>query len=387
MKISLATNFDDTLIDRIKDYPIYEVYGKLNYDLIGGGRATNYLKEIDTKSFERHVKKVRKANINFNYLLNSACIENLNQSKEWVDNVIEFLNYLKDVGVNNLTVCNPYLLELIKKHFNNDFVIRISSFACVDTYQKAKYWEDLGADIICVDFCKVNRNFDMLKYMVDNLKCKIELLCTNSCLKDCPMIHTHVNDLAHASNIKSNNIYSYEDWGLNFCQSYQLNHLEEYIKSPWIRPEDIKHYEDIGIEHFKITERVFSTDALVKRVIAYSNRKYKGNLLDLIQGSGLDEAKDIKILKKDTFNNRKEVLDEIKRVRGIGVLREFPRHINIDNKKINKNFIKYFINNKCTGKCEKCNYCKKISDVSIEKNDEVINYLNELYVKFNEMKY
>ena len=29
MKISLATNFDDNLIDKIKKYPVYELYGKL----------------------------------------------------------------------------------------------------------------------------------------------------------------------------------------------------------------------------------------------------------------------------------------------------------------------------------------------------------------------
>ena len=34
MKISLATNFDDTLIDKIKDYPIYEIYGKMKEDIL-----------------------------------------------------------------------------------------------------------------------------------------------------------------------------------------------------------------------------------------------------------------------------------------------------------------------------------------------------------------
>lgn len=386
MKISLATNFDNNLIDKIKKYPIYEVYGKLNIDLIGGGRPTNYLKELDKTSFEEHVKIVRDNGINFNYLLNSVCLENLNQDNKWVYNILEFLNYLKSVGVNHLTICNPYLLELVKKYFKDDFVVRISSFACIDTFNKAKYWEDLGADILCLDFCKVNRDFKMLKYMKDNLNCKLELLCTNSCLKDCPMIHTHVNDLAHASKYNSD-VKSYEDWGLNFCQRYQLNNLEEYIKSPWIRPEDIKYYEEIGIEHFKITERDFSTLALVKRVEAYVNRKYDGNLLDLIQGSGLVQVEDIKIDKRNMFNSRKEVIDEIKRVRGIGVKREMPRHIFIDNSKISERFIEFFKNNKCSGMCNSCGYCKKISEKVIYKNEEVISYLNYLYDLFNEMKY
>ena len=176
MKISLATNFDDELIEKVKEYPIYEVYGKLNEDIIGGGRPSNYLKNLDAKKFENHVKKVRSHGFNFNYLLNSACLANYNQEEIWVKNVIEFLSYLKSINVNALTITNPYLVDLVKRNFGNDFIIRVSSFACIDNYEKAKFWDQLGVDIICVDFCKVNRNFKMLKYMVDNLNCKIELL-------------------------------------------------------------------------------------------------------------------------------------------------------------------------------------------------------------------
>ena len=82
---------------------------------------------------------------------------------------------LKSVNVNALTITNPYLVDLVRRHFGNDFIIRVSSFACVDNYEKAKFWDKLGVDIICVDFCKVNRNFKMLKYMVNNLNCKIIL--------------------------------------------------------------------------------------------------------------------------------------------------------------------------------------------------------------------
>lgn len=386
MKISLATNFDDELIEKIKEYPIYELYGKLNIDIVGGGRPTNYLKELDIKKFESHVEKVRSCGFNFNYLLNSACIANYNQDEEWIKNLINFLSYLKSIKVNALTISNPFLVDLVKQNFGNDFIIRVGSFACVDNYEKAKFWDQMGVNIICVDFCKVNRNFKMLKYMVNNLNCKIELLCTNSCLKDCPMIHTHVNDIAHASNSKFDG-YKYEDWGLNFCQEYQLNNLHEYIKSPWIRPEDIEYYEKIGIEHFKITERDFSTDELVKRVKAYCEKKYSGNLLDLIQGSGASAIKNTTLEKKNKFNNRYDVLKEIQRIRGIGCLREADRHIYIDNEKIPYNFIEFFFNDKCTGMCDKCNYCKKISDKAIIPNEKICSYLKKLYKEFNERKF
>lgn len=384
MKISLATNFDDNLIDEVKNYPIYEIYGKLKNDFIGGGRPDNTLINVQKQRFEEHVRKVRDAGIKFNYLLNGSCLSNNEQDKNWQNNFKKFLNYLKSVGVNALTVTNPYILQFVKKYFKNDFTVRISTFACIDSYEKAKYWEEMGADYICVDFVKINRDFKTLKYMVDNLKhAKIEILVTNSCLKNCPMIHTHTNALSHASMV-NNNKNNYEDWSLFYCQKKELENLEEYIKSPWVRPEDIKYYEDIGIEHFKITERDFPTSELLKRVKAYTKRKYDGNLLDLIQGHGALVDKNIQFEKKEV-NTREEIYDEIRRVRGLGRVRECDRHIYIDNGKL-ENFIKFFVENKCTNQCDKCNYCKTIAKRVIEKNNDVYEYLSELYKKFDEVK-
>ena len=384
MKISLATNFDDKLIDEIKDYPVYEIYGKLKNDFIGGGRPDNDLMNVQKEKFEKHVRKARKAGIKFNYLLNGSCLSNNEQDIIWQKGFKDFLNYLKSVGVNALTVTNPYILQFIKKYFKSDFTVRISTFACIDSFEKAKYWEQMGADYICVDFVKINRDFRTLKYMVKNLKkSKIEILVTNSCLKNCPMIYTHINELAHAS-MKENKTDTYEDWGLFYCQKKELENLEEYIKSPWVRPEDIKYYEEIGIEHFKITERDFPTSELVKRVKAYTERKYVGNLLDLIQGHGC-LAKDNLTLVKKEVSKREEIYNEIKRVRGLGRVRECERHIFIDNTKL-ENFIKFFLENKCTNQCDSCNYCKKISNNVITKNEGVCEYLKYLYDKYDDIK-
>jgi len=385
MKISLATNYEDDLIERIKEYPIYEIYGKLKNDIIGGGRPDDELKDIETIKFEKHVKMVRKSGIKFNYLLNGSCLANNEQNEEWQKKFKSFLTYLKKIGVNALTVTNPYVMQFVKKYFGNYFTLRVSTFACVDSFERAKYWEDMGADIICADFVKINRDFKKLKYMVQNLKhAKIEILVTNSCLKNCPMIFTHTTSLSHASD-KSLEKENYEDWSLFYCQEIQNNKNEEYIKSPWVRPEDIKYYEEIGIEHFKITERGFPTDELVKRVKAYTDRKYNGNLIDLIQGHGYLDKNGEQKLEKAQVNTRKEAYNEIKRVRGLGQPRIYPRHIYIDNEKLD-GFIEFFVNDKCINNCNVCDYCKSISRKVITKNEEVSDYLKELYSKYDEYK-
>ena len=84
-------------------------------------------------------------------------------------------------------------------------------------------------------------------------------------------------------------------------------------------------------------------------------------------------------------NNRKEIYEEIKRVRGLGRQRECERHIYIDNKKLD-NFITFFIDNKCTGNCNSCGYCNMIAKNVITKSKEVCDYLLELYNKYDEVK-
>ena len=63
-----------------------------------------------------------------------------------------------------------------------------------------------------------------------------------------------------------------------------------YIRSEWIRLEDLRLYEEMGYDLFKVTERGLPTPVLVNRVRAYAARRYDGNLLDLVQPYALREV-------------------------------------------------------------------------------------------------
>jgi collagenase-like PrtC family protease len=58
----------------------------------------------------------------------------------------------------------------------------------------------------------------------------------------------------------------------------------DLIKAPWIRPEDLSRYEDVGIQHFKIAGREQETPWILRAVAAYSARSYQGDLNDLVPG-------------------------------------------------------------------------------------------------------
>ena len=55
MKLSVACNFDEALLDGLAGYPVYEIYGKLTSDYFGGGRPSFYLPEVNRRRLERYV--------------------------------------------------------------------------------------------------------------------------------------------------------------------------------------------------------------------------------------------------------------------------------------------------------------------------------------------
>lgn len=285
MELSVASNFDDELILRLKDYPVVEVYGKLTSDIVGGGRSSYMLAPTDRKKLARHVALAKQNGIGFNYLLNAACLDNIETTRRGQKAIRELLDWVSSIEVSAVTLSNPLLLRIVKKNYPQ-LNVRVSVFANVDHPRKAKYWEDLGADVICLDSLTVNREFKTLKQLRKSVSCELELLANNNCLQSCSLSPTHMTLLAHSSQSKHVNKGFVIDHCLLECSKLKLKDPVNYIRSDWIRPEDIHCYEEIGFKRFKLVERNLPTAVMVNRVKAYSERKYEGNLIDLIQPYG-----------------------------------------------------------------------------------------------------
>ena len=78
LKYDVATNFDEELINYIKEidsnHEIVSLYGKLKYDCVGGGRPADMLNEINMDYLESYNRKCNDLGIEFNYLLNPLCL-------------------------------------------------------------------------------------------------------------------------------------------------------------------------------------------------------------------------------------------------------------------------------------------------------------------------
>ncbi|TFF88866.1 MAG: hypothetical protein EU549_02190 [Promethearchaeota archaeon] len=265
--------------------------------------------------------------------------------------LLDEIQWISDIGVDNLVVTIPYLIELIKEQFPK-FTIRVSTIARVNSVNKAKFFEMLGADEITPDVM-INRNFKILEKMVKALNCKINLLTTDGCLYECPFRQYHYNLCGHGSQTLSDRYYI--DYPLISCSIIKFSNPAEIMKCRWVRPEDLKYYEDLGISNFKIGGRRLPTDRIMRSVKAYSDGKYDGNLADIVQGYSF------------SFGS----IQQLEPNKGFGktVEEEKKANLYIDNTKLD-GFIDFFKNQQCRAMCDECNYCAEWAKKAIIIDEE-----------------
>ncbi len=198
MRLSVACNFDDGLIEGLAGYPVYEVYGKVSRDYAGGGRPSFYLPTIDRKKVEETVAKAHRAGIEFNYLLNASCMGNREYSREGQREIRGVLDWITEIGCDSVTVGSIFLLQIIKRCYPQ-LKVRISAHRFTDSPRKAAFWEDHGADCIVLNETAFAREFEALRAIRAAVKCDLSLIVNNSCRQDCAIAGTHATSLSHGS--------------------------------------------------------------------------------------------------------------------------------------------------------------------------------------------
>ena len=369
IKFCVPTNWQDDLISGLRKDSIEELYGKLPQDVVGGGRASAVLPSVSKKKLANHILDMHKEGIRFNYLLNSTCLDNLEWSMSWQRRFRKFLDYLVKSGVDKVTVSIPYLLEVIKKKYPQ-LEVCISVHTGINFLRRAKFWQDLGADEVTL-FMDINRDFPLLKQIRSHIKCKLRLIANLACLYGCPFYHYHANLQSHASQGLHPSRGFVLDYCTLRCRFIRLMRPEEFIRSRWIRPEDVKTYEEIGIDSLKFVNRDMKTEAICLIVDAYTRRSYKGNMLDLfsdpsksLTGYRLSPNKVKYFLRPFRVNIFK--LYKAKDLFG-------KDDVYIDNKGLD-GFLRHFLENDCSLRpCEDCNYCRQTAERVIRIGAEYKN--------------
>lgn len=393
MEYDLATNFDPELIKEVakidKEHQIKTVFGKLRKDVVGGGRSSMTLPQLSFRELEDYISLCHKNNLQFNYLMNPACLGNREVNPRFHNKILKQINKLCEAGIDAITVNSPYLCELIKKQFPK-LQITIGVAGGVGNCKGIQRWEELGADEITLPHM-LNRDFEELKNILEftkNRKIFVRLIANNVCLHECPYKYSHSSGQSHASQKGSISSDLYIDYNLLSCNNKKIKNPEFIIASEWIRPEDVRHYEElcksVGNYKFslKLLDRTKTTDFLVRVADAYIKEDFDGNLIDILCWP---TKKNTQVIHKmplylRTISERFSIKELLKYEEVFNL-----PNIYIDNKKLDGFIDKFTNSNQCFSKIcgkkenvndeksELCFYCLKWADKAISYNKEEVD--------------
>ena len=367
MKLRVGANWDISFLDAVRGTSVDALFGKLPFDIVGGARPGFVLPQVDRNDVKQYIEACHQRGLEFSYLLNAPCLGNLQYSRKGYRQLIDLLEWIDQSGADSVIVSIPYLIDLVRKRFPR-LNVKVSSTAHVNTVRKALQYEEMGVEEIIIDE-HINREFKTLEAIRKAVKCNLELIVNNICLWQCPYNYEHINHDGHASREGEEEQYCYLQYPGYLCLYRKLTDPVELLKSPWIRPEDIHHYEGLGYDHFKITERFKRTPLLLEHVKAYEDRRYDGNLLDLftLPRKGAFTPIHLEYFIQPEHVNIMKV-SELEKVFDLEV-REL---IHIDNRKLD-GFIEHFKVMDCNQtSCSQCRYCENLFEkVALVKTPEV----------------
>jgi collagenase-like PrtC family protease len=353
---NVPADFKNETIDRYeelnrfsKDSRVAETYGQITIsNPIGSGRAYDLIPQVDLEKLENYIRYSREKDIGFNYSLNTTCMGNKEFSPAGMAEVLRFLDDLAGVGVRSLTIALPSLIELVKVR-KYDFDIKASTLCQIVNANKAMSYKKMGVDMVVLDE-SINRDFDSLKRIREAFGEKVEVIVNVICHKNCIYEMFHHNQVSHDkgdTNEPSVTYYSHR------CMMKRCEAPANLMKQPWIRPEDLKHYLDIGINYFKLQGRqaVLKGDP-VRAVECYFNESYQGNLVELL----------------DMFSPTNSFM------------------VNLDNKALD-GYIKPFVEKPgfCKNDCAHCGYCDTFVEKALDskKTRETFNLATRFYSKYD----
>jgi len=321
VRLIVPTTFEPDFLDGLADYPVGRVYGSLSGE--PGARAKQWLPEAGERELEGHIAQCRSRGIGFVYTMNAFCGANREFTAEGQRWLAERLGRLAEIGAEGIVTTNPYTIEMVKRRYP-ELRVSVSSIINLDSVDKALFYERLGVDAIYLPEY-INRNLKLLRALRKRVRCELVIILNLGCLVHCPIRDYHANFVSHSS--ESLRRGCYVDYSLAKCNQIRAASPVEVIKAPWIRPEDLAKYEEIGFTHFKLAGREKGRDWLLRAVAAYAGRRYSGNLNDIVLG-----------------------------LEGVDPFGELP--VYLDNSRLD-GFIDFFARKDCRLGCQGCAHCEE----------------------------
>jgi collagenase-like PrtC family protease len=228
------------------------------------------------------LKVIRQYGIKLDMLLNGNCYGDDAVSVDFEERIVSMLDWFGGEGLfpDIVTVASPFAAHAIRKHFPA-VEIRASVNMRIDSLTALEYLSDkIDSFYLRRD---LQRDMENVKIFSDwsflNGK-KMCLLANSGCLRNCPYQTFHDNLVSHDSMVRRKG--NAADFIPHLCWERYCKggNASDFLRSSWIRPEDVKRYEPY-CSVMKIATRQHSNLRMV--LGAYCSGSFNGNMFDLTE--------------------------------------------------------------------------------------------------------
>jgi collagenase-like PrtC family protease len=284
---SMPADFRTETLDRYDglnkayaDSKVSSTYGNITIsNVFGSGRNVNKLPSVDMPGLAAYVAHSRALGIDFSYTLNPSFLQNREFTPDGIRLIRMFLDELYEAGVRSVIVAMPSVMEIVRS-MGGRFHMKASAICQITSPNKALMFKRMGADAMVLDET-INRDFHTIRGIRAVFGEQVFVIANSFCHQDCQYRMFHYNQISGDSVAVSSEAS---------CAYYPVRcairlhgELASYLKTTWIRPEDLKHYLACGIQHFKLQGRqlVLQGDP-VRAVECYFKESYDGDLKNLL---------------------------------------------------------------------------------------------------------
>jgi collagenase-like PrtC family protease len=350
-RLILPTNWDRSLLAKVEAFEPAYFYGSLPQEATL--RPSFVLCETDEYDIEYQIGAARERGVKFIYVMNATCLGNKEYSEDGRWQLLQRLDWVAEIGATGVVTANPYIMELMAENFPA-LELHISVLAGVDDPMKARFFTDMGAEVIHLD-PQINRDFRRLTAIRNAVDCRLSVLVNESCLLSCPIRQYHANMISHSAESVQGQYYV--DYCYYKCSVLRGNDPVQYLRAPWIRPEDLGAYEAIGIDFFKVAGREkmgegpsSHTDWITSVARAYDSRRCH-DVTKLLVGLQAIESP-------------------------FGARIDAPR-VTIESSRLD-GFLQFFEEHRCDLDCPSCSHCGTWAKRAVRVNRSPADYIERL---------
>jgi len=281
MKLVVGSNGSlecTSAIANASDGSVSEIYLSVKDSKYSSGRPN--VVDLDIDHLGEHVEVSRKNGINITVAFNAVCYSGRETLPSFEREYCGFLESISSQGVDRIILAHPVLIGLTKRLIP-EMHVSVSSFNRVDNKIRVSYFGEMGADRIILA-AELNRKTNELGRIVeDNPDLEFEVILNNGCNYYCPLEYFHDSSQSHMHEFQEERSEHYPAE----CTKQLLAEPWTILLSPFIRPEDVSKYEELGVDLFKIAGRNLHEDWIVNVVRAYQERNFEGDLMTLLNRS------------------------------------------------------------------------------------------------------